>query len=200
MDEVLCICPGTILVVAKIIHDDNAQPRVDAFNAAIPSLVNYRAAEGYKVALVDMSGIGDPELHDGVHPNDQGYADMAKLWFQALQALPSDWLIAPGYEVALPSLNSGETCSNAATNGTGTIIRGATNTTANASSTIIASSISSGISMSSMSSISSMSSASSTSSPSNSVAPAKSSASRTDKSSTKLAFTFLLILLVLVGI
>lgn len=59
---------------------------------------------------VDMSSIGGSELIDGLHPTDQGYNDMATLWFEALQQASSKGWIEPP-DPALPVLgNVGQEC------------------------------------------------------------------------------------------
>ena len=100
IDQVLCTCPEATIIVAQIIESSNSgtSERIAAFNAEVPDVVNTRAARGSKVMAVDMSSIGvnGYELTDDLHPNDQGYVDMATFWFSALQeASGKGWITAP---------------------------------------------------------------------------------------------------------
>ena len=64
------------------------------FNAAIPALVQERAAAGKHVALVDMYGAFTARadfktslMFDRVHPKDAGYQVMSDVWYAAIGAL-----------------------------------------------------------------------------------------------------------------
>ena len=65
------------------------QALVDAYNSALPPLVEARAAAGYPVSFVDMAAVSVADLGDGIHPDDVGYAKIADAWYEALQALPA---------------------------------------------------------------------------------------------------------------
>lgn len=97
IDEILCTCPDAVVMVAQIIQSSNSdiEARIRTYNAAIPSIVAGRAAEGFKVKTVDMSSIGGSDLFDSLHPNDGGYVKMATLWYQALQAVDASWFTKP---------------------------------------------------------------------------------------------------------
>jgi lysophospholipase L1-like esterase len=81
--------PAAEVFVAKIIGNrdlgDGAtrQRRADVYNAQVPAIV---AAAGPRFHLVDQSAVrGRGELADKLHPNDTGYREMARAWFEALQ-------------------------------------------------------------------------------------------------------------------
>jgi lysophospholipase L1-like esterase len=76
-----------LLVVARIIpFPGNAN--VEPYNAAIPAIVQRKAAAGEHIVLVDQfSGFPNSELADGVHPNDAGYRRMAGVWYSAITPL-----------------------------------------------------------------------------------------------------------------
>jgi lysophospholipase L1-like esterase len=58
---------------------------VTAFNNALPAIVQTRANAGKHVVLVDQfTGFPNDELADGVHPNAEGYARMARVWYTAI--------------------------------------------------------------------------------------------------------------------
>lgn len=89
MDAVLCECPETLLLVAKIPgqRPPVSQARVDTFNAAIEGVIAERAANGARVKMVDQSAVRALELADDLHPND----GMLKSWFMALPAPLTNW-------------------------------------------------------------------------------------------------------------
>lgn len=60
---------------------------VDALNAAILAMAQ---AEGVPVAPIHTLGVlgGSPDFYyDGMHPNEQGYALIAAVWYDAIQGL-----------------------------------------------------------------------------------------------------------------
>lgn len=87
IDTILRTEPEVTLFVSSIapVRSDVVQRRVDAFNAEIPRLVAERAKIGRKVHYVDIAtALTTADLADDLHPNDQGYAKMASVWFEAL--------------------------------------------------------------------------------------------------------------------
>jgi len=68
---------------------------IEAYNAAIPGLVEQKRAAGLDVTFVDMSDltsadITPPPIDPGVHPNPSGYEKIAQHWFDALMTLGTD--------------------------------------------------------------------------------------------------------------
>ncbi|KAK5134072.1 hypothetical protein LTR08_006962 [Meristemomyces frigidus] len=114
IDEVLCTCSNTTLIVAQIIESTNGgtSSRIPTYNAAIPGIVAERANKGFKVMTVDMSSIGGSDLFDGLHPTDEGYSKMATLWYQALQQASSKgWITLPDAALAV-SGNVAQECAS----------------------------------------------------------------------------------------
>ncbi|KAK5000912.1 hypothetical protein LTR66_000329 [Elasticomyces elasticus] len=114
IDEVLCTCPNTTLIVAQIISSTNGgtSGRVPVYNTAIPGIVAERVKKGFKVLTVDMSSIGGSRLIDGLHPTDQGYDDMATLWYQALEQASSKGWITPPESALAVSHNVAQECAS----------------------------------------------------------------------------------------
>jgi len=95
LDQISNDAPDALLVVAQIVPTQTAATNtaVQAFNAAIPGLVQTRAAAGKHVVLVDMftpfitnanfAGL----MNDNLHPNDTGYVVMAQTWYAAIDDL-----------------------------------------------------------------------------------------------------------------
>jgi lysophospholipase L1-like esterase len=95
IDEIIADAPNALVVVASIIpiRDDGSNPRVPNYNAAIPGLVNTRAAAGKHVVFVDnyAAFIKDTSyktslMVDGLHPNDAGYAVLGRSFYGAISA------------------------------------------------------------------------------------------------------------------
>jgi subtilisin family serine protease/lysophospholipase L1-like esterase len=87
IDQILLAQPNAQIIVAKIIQTTNidVQPRIDQYNAGIPTVVQ---AKGAQVRLVDMTGtLLDADLYDTVHPNDAGYAKMSDRWYPVLTSV-----------------------------------------------------------------------------------------------------------------
>jgi lysophospholipase L1-like esterase len=90
--------PSALIVLAQITpvgstNNGHTQAEVAAANAAqmtynskIPAIVQSHAAKGQHVIGVDMSKMPLTDLTTAsVHPNDQGYAYMAGIWYAALK-------------------------------------------------------------------------------------------------------------------
>nr|WP_246381443.1 cellulose binding domain-containing protein [Micromonospora jinlongensis] len=89
VDKITNNAPNADVFVATIVPKSGADNQVRAYNAAIPGIVQTRAAAGKRVHLVDMYRaltLGD--LADGVHPNATGYRKMAAAWYDALRSVP----------------------------------------------------------------------------------------------------------------
>jgi len=87
LDKIAQNAPKALIVLSQLTplgHDD---PNLTAYNAKIPGIVQARAAEGQHIIGVDMSKLPTTELADGTHPNDQGYAYMANIWYAAIKDL-----------------------------------------------------------------------------------------------------------------
>lgn len=90
IDQITTTLPNAVLVVAQV--TPQPQPSINtniiAYNNAIPALVNQKVAQGKRVECVDMyNAVPISDVTDHIHPNDQGYALMAHVWYQALLAI-----------------------------------------------------------------------------------------------------------------
>jgi lysophospholipase L1-like esterase len=93
LDQIINDAPNALLVVAQIIPTENQQTnaRVQAYNAAIPALVQARADAGKHIELLDLFTpfSSNPNftslMNDNLHPNDSGYVVMGQNWFQAIE-------------------------------------------------------------------------------------------------------------------
>ncbi|MEU7800081.1 cellulose binding domain-containing protein [Micromonospora arborensis] len=89
VDRITNTAPNADVFVATIIPKSGADNQVRGYNAAIPGIVQARAAAGKRVHLVDMfRALTLSDLADGVHPNATGYRKMAVAWYDALRLVP----------------------------------------------------------------------------------------------------------------
>jgi lysophospholipase L1-like esterase len=95
IDEITTNAPSALLVVSSIIPtaDNTTNQRVQTYNAAIPGLVNTRAAAGKHVVFVDNyatfaknANYATALMADGLHPNDAGYVILGQSFYGAIAA------------------------------------------------------------------------------------------------------------------
>lgn len=101
-----------VVFVAKIIRllfGSFNGTETTAFNNQIESMVNQRIAKGDKLIMVDQeSAITYPDalIEDEIHPNQDGYEDMADAWELAINSnLTGPQIIDPGILTASPGEN-----------------------------------------------------------------------------------------------
>jgi lysophospholipase L1-like esterase len=96
IDEITGGDPTALVVVASIIptRDSGVNQRVRTYNAAIPGLVNTRAAMGKHVVFLDNyaafsqnANYATALMADGLHPNDAGYVVLGQSFYSAIAAL-----------------------------------------------------------------------------------------------------------------
>jgi len=90
MDKIVAAAPDAELVVAKIIPLSWATSVINAYNDAIPGLVQTRASAGKHVVLADMNtGFVSSTMmgSDSIHPNSSGYKFMADRWYSVIGPL-----------------------------------------------------------------------------------------------------------------
>jgi lysophospholipase L1-like esterase len=90
IDKIVSADAHPLLVVAQITPLQNSawEAQVQTYNAAIPALLQARAAAGKHVALVDMHTgfvVATMLSSDGVHPNMTGYDHMGDVWYAAIK-------------------------------------------------------------------------------------------------------------------
>ncbi len=83
--------PGTHLFLSSIFPIAGAETEVDAFNSAIPGIVDSFLSEaggGYNISFVDLHSLITLDyLADGLHPTAAGYAKAAGGWYGAIQSV-----------------------------------------------------------------------------------------------------------------
>jgi lysophospholipase L1-like esterase len=85
--KITTLRPDTKLIVAQITPSD--RPNNERYNADVASEVKLFQAAGRHVTMVDMfTGFPSDGLSgDNTHPNDKGYAFMAKQWYDGIRAV-----------------------------------------------------------------------------------------------------------------
>jgi lysophospholipase L1-like esterase len=87
IDQVVASAPDALLVVSSIIPFPQGASAVDAYNKAVPGVVQKSASAGKHVIYVDQfKNFPTTELGDGVHPNQKGYERMAGVWYEAIKS------------------------------------------------------------------------------------------------------------------
>jgi lysophospholipase L1-like esterase len=88
LDRLIANVPDALIVIAKLTPFPSMSDAVESYNAEIPAQVDARVAAGKHLKLVDMfTGFGVAMLGDSVHPNQQGYEHMARVWYDAISDL-----------------------------------------------------------------------------------------------------------------
>ena len=89
IDKIAANAPNALIVLAQITPRGTADAALTTYNSRIPGIVQSHAAKGQHIIGVDMSKLPVPaDLNsDGTHPNDQGYAYMAGIWYAAIKDL-----------------------------------------------------------------------------------------------------------------
>jgi lysophospholipase L1-like esterase len=86
LDEIRRRSTNITVVLALIINQYPYSFETTDYNAEVSNMALQRIAQGHPIILVDMENalLYPDDLKDGVHPNDNGYAKMADVWFEAL--------------------------------------------------------------------------------------------------------------------
>jgi len=96
IDEIVAGAPAALVVVSSIIptRDNNVNQKVKTYNAAIPGVVDTRAAAGKHVVFVDNyaafaqnANYATALMADGLHPNDAGYQVLGQTFYGVIGAL-----------------------------------------------------------------------------------------------------------------
>ncbi|MER8035007.1 phosphatidylinositol-specific phospholipase C domain-containing protein [Streptomyces hydrogenans] len=95
IDQIHTASPDTVVVLATLVPatDPAVQARVDAYNAAIPGIVQERLARGYRIQQVSMDSLTTADLNDNLHPNNNGYAKMTTAFVSGIrEAARKGWI------------------------------------------------------------------------------------------------------------
>lgn len=96
IDKIVAGAPNALIVVAKITpsQKEPANTNTQAYNAALPAIVQTRVSQGKHVVLVDMytpfvanSNWKSAYMTDSVHPKEAGYRLMGDVWYSAIKGV-----------------------------------------------------------------------------------------------------------------
>ncbi|RSL92417.1 hypothetical protein CEP52_013832 [Fusarium oligoseptatum] len=115
INKILKVSPKAVVLVCQLVPStklQTTQPRIKAFNDAIPSLVEELKNEGKRVIMVSMNDALElSDIDDDLHPNDEGYEKMAVEFTKAiLLASSMNWISEPGTPVTPTGSSSADRC------------------------------------------------------------------------------------------
>ena len=84
LDRVTLQSPSTHVYVSTILPLAGNTAEVNAVNNVIRATVADAIGHGQKVSLIEMPSVTLSDLFDGIHPNEQGYVEMASYWTNAI--------------------------------------------------------------------------------------------------------------------
>jgi lysophospholipase L1-like esterase len=89
LDKIVQAAPNALVVVAKLTPLGDTSAALATYNSQIPGVIQAHVAKGQHIVGVDMSKMPVPADigPDNAHPNDQGYAYMASIWYAAIKDL-----------------------------------------------------------------------------------------------------------------
>ena len=90
LDKILSMDTHALLVVSLITPYPAQASNVATYNAAVPALIQARAAAGKHILLTDVNtGFQTSTMlsNDGIHPNQKGYEFMGGVWYGAVGSL-----------------------------------------------------------------------------------------------------------------
>ncbi|WP_432832370.1 FG-GAP-like repeat-containing protein [Dactylosporangium sp. CA-092794] len=97
IDQIFAGLPQATVVVSSLVpsRDPAIEARIRAFNQGMSDMVQRRTDSGRHLVFVNMNAVDNGDLADDVHPNDAGYAKMAKVFdVGVLTAIGRDWPVA----------------------------------------------------------------------------------------------------------
>ncbi|MFB7669773.1 GDSL-type esterase/lipase family protein, partial [Kitasatospora sp. NPDC056138] len=97
IDQIFADRPGVTVIVQGLLP---TTPNVDndliaAYNTQLAQLQPAEQTAGHKYRFVTGPSLSASQFADGLHPNDQGYAQMAQVYYQALDSAFTDGFATP---------------------------------------------------------------------------------------------------------
>lgn len=78
--------PNTTIILSTLLPNKKQPDRIQQISTQYRDLVALRRAQNDRIVLADMSSfIKVDQLVDGTHPDDEGYREMAAVWWTAIQ-------------------------------------------------------------------------------------------------------------------
>jgi len=87
LDKIAGAAPSALIILAIPTPLGYSNAPLTTYDGQIPGVIQSHVARGQHIVGVDMSKMPVPADigSDNVHPNDQGYAYMATIWYAALK-------------------------------------------------------------------------------------------------------------------
>jgi lysophospholipase L1-like esterase len=85
IDRIFGGCPDAVVLVAKTMASplNTTDSRIGPYNGVVGRMVEMRKMVGEHAQIVDMQNALLPDQYnDTLHPNDEGYKTMARLWYR----------------------------------------------------------------------------------------------------------------------
>ncbi|OOQ85849.1 hypothetical protein PEBR_24090 [Penicillium brasilianum] len=94
--------PNTTIILSTLLPNKKHQDRVDKISSQYRDLVALRRQQNDRIVLAEMSSfITLSQLVDGTHPDDQGYQEMAAVWWAAVKVAEGEGLIQSAEDTGL---------------------------------------------------------------------------------------------------
>lgn len=106
IDDLIARIPNTTIILSTLIPNTEIQRVVERLSKEYRGVAARRRAQGDSVVLAEMSYfVSSSKLVDGTHPNDEGYKEMAAVWWDAIETAEQEGMLArpnkvPGTAVA----------------------------------------------------------------------------------------------------
>ncbi|KAL3474296.1 SGNH hydrolase-type esterase domain-containing protein [Aspergillus californicus] len=94
LDSLYSAIPNTTIILSTLIPNTYNERGVEQISRQYRNLAATRRAAGDKLVLAEMSYfIDSSQLVDGTHPDDEGYRQMAAVWWAGIQLAESEGLL-----------------------------------------------------------------------------------------------------------
>lgn len=95
IDDLLARIPNTTIILSTLIPNTQIQRVVERLSGEYRGVAARRRAQGDRVILAEMSYfVSSNKLVDGTHPDDEGYKEMAAVWWDAIKTAEEEGMLA----------------------------------------------------------------------------------------------------------
>jgi hypothetical protein len=94
LDTLYTTIPNTTIILSTLLPNKKQPDRVQQISTQYRDVVSLRRAQNDRIVLADMSTfIKESQLVDDTHPDDEGYREMAAVWWAAIQEAEKEGFI-----------------------------------------------------------------------------------------------------------
>ncbi|KAI9375572.1 SGNH hydrolase-type esterase domain-containing protein [Aspergillus egyptiacus] len=109
LSSLFAAIPNTTIILSTLLPNGPASDAVDRISRELRGLVARRRSQGDKLVLAEMSYFITAErLVDGIHPDDEGYREMAAVWWAAVREAEREEFLSRPSEEGLEGTGEGE--------------------------------------------------------------------------------------------